>query len=94
VAHSLSAKKRVRQGVKRRARNRYRKDLLKDTSKVFAVAVVGGDVAKVEDAFKKVVSRMSKLAGKKTLHKNTVARKRSRLAKKVNAIKSGEGKKA
>ena len=35
MAHSISAKKRVRQNLKRRARNRYRKEQLKDNVKEF-----------------------------------------------------------
>ena len=36
MAHSLSAKKRVRQSIKRRARNRHRKELVKDSQKAFS----------------------------------------------------------
>ena len=39
MAHSLSAKKRVRQNVKRRARNRSRKEVLKDQLKGFNAAM-------------------------------------------------------
>ena len=35
MAHSLSAKKRVRQTVKRRARNRSRKEQIKETVKTY-----------------------------------------------------------
>ena len=35
MAHSLSAKKRIRQSIKRRARNRARKELIKDQTKVY-----------------------------------------------------------
>lgn len=92
MAHSLSAKKRVRQTEKRRARNRARKAIVRDTIKGFSAAVLAGDVAKAETELNKVVSRLDKVAGKGTLHKNTAARKRSRLAKKLNALKAGKGK--
>ena len=42
MAHSLSAKKRVRQAEKRRARNRARKELVKDQVKSFSAAIVAG----------------------------------------------------
>ena len=48
MAHSLSAKKRVRQTIKRRARNRARKELLKDQIKTFSAALVSGDMKKAE----------------------------------------------
>jgi small subunit ribosomal protein S20 len=94
VAHSLSAKKRVRQSIKRRARNRYRKELLKTDVKTFTASLTGGDVAKAQSEFRKVISRLDKTASKGTIHKNTAARKRSRLALKLNAAVAAGGKAA
>jgi len=97
VAHSLSAKKRIRQSIKRRARNRARKELIKDTTKAYVAALGTGDVAKAAEAFNAVSSRLDKVAAKNTIHKNTAARKRSRLAKRPNALKAkaaGAGTKA
>jgi small subunit ribosomal protein S20 len=92
VAHSLSAKKRIRQNVKQRARNRSRKDLIKVQLKAFTAAVATGDATKAQDALNQVSSRLAKVASKGTIHKNTAARKRSRLAKRVNALrKTGAG---
>jgi small subunit ribosomal protein S20 len=90
VAHSLSAKKRVRQNIKRRARNRARKEVLKDQLKGFASAVTGGDFAKAETELRLVAQRLDKVAAKGTIHKNTAARKRSRLAKRLNAMRKGK----
>jgi small subunit ribosomal protein S20 len=89
VAHSLSAKKRVRQTLKRNARNRARKAVLKDQVKSFTIALAGGDHAKIDAELNKTAARLDKLAAKGTLHKNAAARKRSRLAKKANLVKSG-----
>lgn len=88
MAHSLSAKKRIRQNDKRRARNRARKDLLKTEVKAFNVALTSTDFAKAEEQLNKVVSRLDKIAAKKTIHKKTAARKRSRLTLKLNALKA------
>jgi small subunit ribosomal protein S20 len=85
VANSLSAKKRIRQNAKRRARNRARKDTIKDQVKSFTAAIVTGDFKKAGDALKDAVKRMDRVAGKGTIHKNTAARKRSRLTKRLNA---------
>jgi small subunit ribosomal protein S20 len=94
VAHSLSAKKRIRQTLKRRARNRARKEQLKVELKNFATALTGGDAAKAETELRTVSSRLAKIASKGTMHKNTAARQRSRLAKKVNALRAaGKGAK-
>ena len=94
MAHSLSAKKRIRQNERRRARNRARKVVLKDSVKSFMSAIAGGDVAKAETELRNTTRRLDKVAAKGTIHKNTAARKRSRLAKRLNALRAGGGKAA
>jgi small subunit ribosomal protein S20 len=94
VAHSLSAKKRIRQSIKRRARNRARKDLLKDQVKNYLTALAGNNLAKAEEELRKTVVRLDKVAAKNTIHKNTAARRRSRLTKRLNAAKAAAGKPA
>ena len=89
MAHSLSAKKRVRQALKRRARNRARKEVIKDQVKAFNVALTGGDMSKAEQELRSVVSRLDKVAAKGTIHRKTASRKRSRLARKLNAVRAG-----
>ena len=98
MAHSISAKKRVRQNLKRRARNRTRKDAIKDTVKGFLSALTHGDLKKATTELSQVARRLDKVAAKGTIHKNTAARKRSRLAKRLNAARKagptgGGGKK-
>jgi small subunit ribosomal protein S20 len=89
VAHSLSAKKRIRQNEKGRARNRARKDLIKEQIKGFTAALASGKVDKAETALRTTTSRLDKVAAKGTIHKNAAARKRSRLTKRLNALRSG-----
>jgi small subunit ribosomal protein S20 len=91
VAHSLSAKKRIRQNIKARARNRARKDQIKAQTKSYLAALAGGDVAKAEAELKKTVQRLDRVASKHTIHKNAAARKRSRLTKRLNALKASGG---
>ena len=89
MAHSLSAKKRIRQNEKRRSRNRARKDLLKVEVKAFNSLLSGGKLGtEADQQLSKVVSRLDKTAAKHTIHKNTAARKRSRLARKLNALRA------
>jgi small subunit ribosomal protein S20 len=90
VAHSLSAKKRIRQSIKRRARNRARKELIKDQTKVYMTALAGNDLAKAETELRKTVARLDKVAAKHTIHKNTAARRRSRLTLRLNAAKAAK----
>ncbi len=95
MAHSLSAKKRIRQNEKRRARNRARKEQIKNVVKSFTTAITTGAIDKAEDALKAVASRLDKVAAKGTIHKNTAARKRSRLTKRLNAARAkAAGKRA
>ncbi len=94
MPHSLSAKKRVRQTEKRRARNRARKEQIKEQVKAFTVALTAGDWTKAQEALKKTVQRMDRVATKGALHKNTAARKRSRLTKRLNAARAAKGSKA
>lgn len=88
MAHSLSAKKRVRQNAKRRLRNRAHKEGIKEQSKLFLSALTKGDgkVAGVE--LNKTVELLDRAAAKHTIHKNTAARSRSRLTKRLNALRS------
>ena len=90
MAHSLSAKKRIRQNIKRRARNRARKDLLKGQVKGFTAALTAGDMPKAETELRLVTQRLDKTAAKGTIHKNAAARRRSRLTKRLNAAKAAK----
>jgi small subunit ribosomal protein S20 len=92
VAHSLSAKKRIRQNIKRRARNRARKDAIKIEVKSFLSALASGDWKKAEDGLRSATRRMDKVAAKHTIHKNAASRKRSRLTKRLNAARAAGAK--
>ena len=89
MAHSLSAKKRIRQSLKRRARNRARKDQIKESIKGFTAALTAGKADEAATALKQVVQRLDRVATKGTIHKNAAARKRSRLTKRLNALRAG-----
>lgn len=81
-----SAKKRVAQSIKRTARNRVRKERLKQAIKSFDAAVAAGDAAKVGETFKKATNLVCKAGNKGIMHKNAVSRKVSQLAKKANTV--------
>ena len=88
MAHSLSAKKRARQNEKSRITNRIRKSQVKTQLKHFAEALESGDVEKTAEEFKNVTKKLDKTAATSTMHKKTAARKKSRLAKKLNVLKA------
>ncbi len=87
MAHSLSAKKRARQNTKRRTTNRARKSMVKTQIKHFEDALKNEDVQTAEERLKLVVTKLDKVASTSTMHKKTAARKKSRLSKRLNAIK-------
>ena len=86
MAHSISAKKRIRQNLKARSRNRARKDTIKVQIKSFTSALASGDQARAKEELNKTVKRLDWVAAKGTIHKNTAARKRSRLTLRLNAM--------
>ncbi len=91
MAHSLSAKKRVRQNEKRKMINRARKSRVKKQIKRFDAAVAGGDATAAAEQFRLAAQRLDKVASTSTMHKRTAARKKSRLAKRLNALKAKAG---
>jgi small subunit ribosomal protein S20 len=91
VAHSLSAKKRVRQNAKKRAINRGRKSQIKTQIKHFEAAVASGNLDAASEQYRLVVQKLDKTAATSTMHKRSAARKKSRLAKKLNSLKAKKG---
>lgn len=90
MAHSLSAKKRIRQDARRRLRNRDRKKILRVEVKKFTTLLDKKDVAAAQAAVAGTVSTLDRIGAKGTVHKNTIARKKSRLMKRLNALKAGK----
>jgi small subunit ribosomal protein S20 len=86
VPNTLSAKKRVRQNEKHRARNRWRKGRIKDQIKSFLEAVQARDVPKAESEFRKACSILDRIACTSTIHRNLAARRKSRLHKRLKAL--------
>ncbi|MBP7051396.1 MAG: 30S ribosomal protein S20 [Phycisphaerae bacterium] len=88
MAHSLSAKKRVRQNATRRTLNRARKSQVKTQMKRFETTLDEGNLAAAQDQFKLLTKKLDKVASTSTIHKKTAARKKSRMAKRLNALKA------
>ena len=91
MAHSLSAKKRVRQNEKKRAINRTRKSQVKTKIKQFQETLSEGDAEAATDQLRLVAAKLDKTAATSTMHKKTAARKKSRLAKSLNNLKAKKG---
>ena len=85
MAHSLSAKKRIRQNAQHRARNRARKKDIRLAVRSFDEAVQGGDSGAATETLKAAIKKIDQVAAKGAIHKNTASRRKSRLQKKLNA---------
>ncbi len=79
MAHSKSAKKRIKQNEKRASRNRGYKRRMKTQVKL----TVSATPEDKKSTLSKAYSAIDKAAKKRVIHKNTAARKKSRLAGKV-----------
>ena len=88
MAHSLSAKKRVRQNAKRKTINRARKSQVKTQIKRFQAVLDAGDLEKATEQYNLTVKKLDKTAATSTMHKKTAARKKSRLARQLNSLKA------
>lgn len=81
-----SAVKRVKTNEKRRALNASQKSALRTVVKAADVAVIGAEVETAQAAFQAATKKLDKAVSKGLVHKNAAARKKSRLAKKLNAL--------
>ncbi|MCR5544127.1 MAG: 30S ribosomal protein S20 [Eubacterium sp.] len=86
MANIKSAKKRILTSKKREMRNKSIKSKVKTLIKKVEAAVEAGNKAEAEEALKVAVAEISKAASKGIYHKNTAARKISRLTVAVNKI--------
>jgi small subunit ribosomal protein S20 len=86
VAHTLSARKRVRQTAKRRERNRDRKREIRLELKKMQTAIAGGDKAAAAAEYKHAQEVLDRIAARGTIHPNTAARRKSKLARRINAL--------
>ena len=90
MPNTLSAKKRVRQTEKRRHVNRWRKLRIKNQVKTFLQAVQDQDVTTAEAEFRKTCGLLDQTACTSTLHRNTAARRKSRLARRLRLLKEAK----
>ncbi len=88
MAQSLQAKKRAKQNTKRRTINRACKSQIKTQIKHLEETLSSGDAEKASEQYKLIVKKLDKTAATSTMHKKTAARKKSRLARKLNALKA------
>lgn len=89
MANTESAKKRVRQNVKRRALNRWRMRSMRTAIKSFDKALADGQLDAAADAFKTASAVVDKTAQKGVIHRNQAARRKSRMSARLKKAKAG-----
>lgn len=83
-----SAIKRVKTNDKRRALNASQKSALRTAVKTADTALANNEVEAAKAAFVAATKKLDKAVTKGLIHKNAAARKKSRLAKKLNALQA------
>jgi small subunit ribosomal protein S20 len=86
MAHHKSAQKRIRRNARRAEINGARISRIRTYVKKVEVAITSGDKTAAEAAFKQAEPEMHRGVTKGVLHRNTAARKISRLSKRVRAL--------
>lgn len=84
MANIKSAKKRILVNAKKAERNKAIKSKVKTMIKKVETAITAGDKELAKENLTVAVSEIDKACSKGVIHKNTAARKVSRLTKKVN----------
>ncbi len=86
MAHHQSAKKRIRRNAKRAEINRTRVSRVRTFVKKVEQAISAGDKNAAQTALKSAEPELRRGAAKGILHRNTAARKVSRLSARVKAL--------
>jgi len=86
MATHKSAEKRIRQIAKRTVVNRARLSRVRTFVKKVETAIATGDREAAQSAFQLAQPELHRAITKGLLHKNTVSRKLSRLATRINAL--------
>ena len=86
MANTAQSKKRARQAVARQDVNKARRSRIRTFLRKVEEAIASGDQAAAAEALKVAPPEMARGVTKGVVHKNTLARKMSRLSSRVKAI--------
>jgi len=88
MPNTKSAKKRLRQSLDRRARNRAVKSAVKTQIRKASETGASGNAEQTQTEFRLAVKKLDQAAAKGVLHRNTAARLKSRLNARLKAAKA------
>ena len=86
MAHHRSAKKRIRQTVRRTKVNRARMARIRTYLKKVELAIASGDKGSAQTALREAQPELMRGVTKGVIHRNQAARKMSRLSSRVNGL--------
>lgn len=86
MPNKKSAVKELKKAVKRNAANKKVSDKLKNLVKINLKQIKAND-KKIKEDYTKTIKAIDKASKKGVIKKNTASRKKSRLMKKINALK-------
>lgn len=87
MPNTKSAKKRLRQSLERRARNRAVKSSLRTQVKKVGEAISSGNIEQAESEFRRAQQELDQAGAHRTIHPNAAARVKSRLSARIKAAK-------
>ncbi|MEX0711974.1 MAG: 30S ribosomal protein S20 [Pirellulales bacterium] len=87
MPNTTSAKKRLRQNVVRRARNRSVRSSLKTAVRKVRETLAAGDLTEAEADFRQAVKKLDQAAAGRVIHRNAAARVKSRLSAALKGAK-------
>lgn len=88
MANKESAKKRYRQMLKRRARNRTHRSSLRTAIKQLREAIANNDAQKASELLPSTLGLVDATAQKGVIHRNAASRTKSRLARAVAGLQA------
>jgi small subunit ribosomal protein S20 len=91
MPNTKSAKKRHRQSLERRTRNRAVKSAVKTQIRKASETGAGGNADQTKTEFRLAVKKVDQAAAKGVLHRNTASRLKSRLNKRLKAAAKPAG---
>ena len=86
MAQHISAKKRIRRNATRAEINRTRVSRIRTFLRKVENAIATGDASAAGVAFREVTPELHRAVTKRTMHRNTVSRKLSRLSARIKAL--------
>lgn len=89
MPNTKSAKKRLRQNVQRRSHNRAARSEVRTQCRKVREAIKAADVETAESEFRLAAKKLDRAGARNIVHRNAVARLKSRMSKKIKALKQG-----